>query len=104
MSLNDFLEEIRGFDPVRKKRWVVGLSAAVMVIIVMLWALSFGTVLHGSAALAPLERERAQGVSPWETIKSGTAFIYANFRDTITSLFRTFSSSRTYLINPQSEQ
>ena len=89
-------------DERRKTRWLVGLSAALMIVVVFLWLSYFNTLITPAhqAAIVAGEAGGATSISFWDTMKTGTAVIADHLWDAVRRLGEILNTPRSYIIKP----
>jgi hypothetical protein len=93
----DILEKLQSADESAKKRWLVVLSAIAMLIIVVVWAKYFALITQPAGNIG---RENAEGISFWETMKTGVSVLWGKLLGALQGLGRIFGASRNYIIEP----
>ena len=99
----DFFSYLRNLPPTRKERWVWGLSAiGIFLVLLVGWA-SFGSIFPregGASALG--DPQGVHGDVPvFEAIRGGFASILEVAENAFHSLTSLFSASHTYTVTPK---
>jgi len=94
----EFLDRIRRADDQTKKRWLVFLTAVIMLGVISVWLKHFNSlVLQPSTREAPV----AEKFSFADTMKAGTRTLWSKLTATIEGFGRTLNSPRSYIIKPE---
>lgn len=101
MTPKGMLEKLRSFERERKKKWVIGLSALVAGLVVAVWLAFFNVFLSEGTRVSPGEKPAGGGLSFWETMRSGAAFLYGGFRDMAEKVRDAFIRPEVYRDTPQ---
>lgn len=75
-GLKKFIKELQRSDEERKKRWLIGLSATTMILIVSLWISYASLTIKSLSEPNPSAKNREQAF--WPVFKKGAAIIYSN--------------------------
>ncbi len=94
----NFLERIRVSDDQTKKRWLIGVSAAIMVLVIWIWLGYFNSlfVRPGSAQAEP-----AGTFSFWDSVKGGSGAAWSSLTASIKNVGGIFTSPKEYIVQPQ---
>ena len=96
--MKQFLQNIQNAPEHVKTRWLVGLSAATMVVVIFLWLSYFNTLIEP----APTQQATAkpQEESFWETMKHGATVLGSSFGKGLRGLGAILEAPRSHIINP----
>ncbi len=88
------LKSIQNSDEANKKRWLIGASAASMIIVVGLWLIYLKfTVESGSPSV-----EAKESVGFWQILKNGLVIIFQSIKENITNFISELSKGKTITI------
>ena len=94
------MEKLQSSDEGTKKRWLIGLTAIVMVGVVYVWLAYFNNLVVGFQAPGAETSEQAAGFSFLETLKRGAAVIYGVFSEKLQVFAKILEKPREYIIQP----
>ncbi|HEY4525630.1 MAG TPA: hypothetical protein VJL32_00845 [Candidatus Paceibacterota bacterium] len=94
----NFLERIRTSDDQTKKRWLVGVSAVIMLVIVWVWLGYFNSLFMSPDASASPEQG---GFSFWTSLKSGGSAAWDSMTASVKSFGKFFGGPKEYIIKPE---
>ena len=100
MDQKNWLQRLQESDDRTKKRWLVGLSAASMIIVVAVWLSYFATLVAVPGGGVTTESKAPQGVSFFDTMKTGSGVIFDYARNGLRRLSDTLKAPRSYIIKP----
>ena len=98
--MGNFLEKLQSSDERIKRRWLVGLTAIVMVGVVYVWLAYFNNLVAGLNAPGTETGEQVAGFSFLETLKRGTAVIYDVFSEKLHVFAKILEKPKEYIIQP----
>jgi hypothetical protein len=93
--MNQFIQKLQSSEEHVKLRWLIGISAITMIIVVFVWLSYFNTLVQSSTST---DLSDTQGVGFWQTFKGGLAFIGQSFGDEVKTLFGKIKSPSTYQV------
>ncbi len=93
-----FLENLQNSDAGRKRRWLVGLSAVSMVVVIIIWLTYFDALVKPDLSA---ETGEEQSFSFFSTLKNGAAKFAAGIEAQLGGLTQVFKKSKNYRIVPQ---
>jgi hypothetical protein len=105
----DFLERLRAASEPTKRRWIVVITAVVMVAVIYVWLAYFNNLLTaGFSQPAATEQPALPGngggtsgsTSFSQTLKNAVANIYGIFGDMFHALGNILNAPREYIIKP----
>ncbi|MBI2033619.1 MAG: hypothetical protein HYT13_00765 [Candidatus Liptonbacteria bacterium] len=98
--MGNFLEKLQSSDERIKRRWLIGLTAIVVVGVVYVWLAYFNNLLAGFNA-PPQEISQPKGsFSFLATLKRGAAVIYDVFSEKLQVFGKILEKPREYIIQP----
>lgn len=83
-KLKNKLQKIQESDEQTKKRWLIGLSAATMIVIIFLWLALFNFLFEKSGEIDAIKQESA--VNFFGTFKNGLKSIGGSVKEGIKNL------------------
>ena len=98
--MSNFLEKLQASEERIKKRWLIGLTAIVMVGVVYVWLAYFNNLVAGFEAPPAEINQPKGGFSFLETLKRGAAVIYDVFSDKLQAFANILEKPREYIIQP----
>lgn len=69
--IRKFIEKLQNADEARKKRWLIGLSAAAMILIVGLWVIYLNFVLDKIGEPKQEAPSAPSGAGFWQVMRTG---------------------------------
>lgn len=76
-----FLRELQRSDRQRKKRWLVGLTAVTMALVLLLWSVYINATGLPALAQKPAASPAAEGRSTWEVFRKGLSEIFTDAKE-----------------------
>lgn len=67
--IRDFVEKLQNSDDAVKKRWLIGLSAATIILVIGLWVVYLNFTID---KIGESEQEAPSGTSFWQVLKTGS--------------------------------
>ena len=98
--MSNFLEKLQSSDERIKRRWLIGLTAIVMVGVVYVWLAYFNNLVAGFQAPPPEISQPEAGFSFLDTLKKGAAVIYDVFSEKLQVFAKILEKPREYIIQP----
>lgn len=99
--MNTFLERIRNSDDRTKKKWTYGITAVIMLVVVILWFAYVNSIFSSGGSSGVAYRDSAgSGASFVYTMKNGLAVVYDTAESAVRGLWNAVTGSRTYVITP----
>lgn len=98
--MSNFLEKLQSSDERTKRRWLVGLTAVVMVGVIYVWLAYFNNLVAGFEEPSPELNQREEGFTFLETLKKGAAVIYDAFSQRLQGLGAILEKPKEYIIQP----
>lgn len=82
-KIRSFLHELQRSDRVRKKRWLFGLTATAMILVIILWAVYINNVglpalESSSASKQQIKKTEENNLSTWEIFQRGLKEIFSD--------------------------
>lgn len=99
---SDFFEKVRSSDEATKKRWVIGSSAVVMGVVVLLWIVYFNAFVTGFAPSPAPENNNKEGggFSFLTALRSGAALVGDTVIGGAKTIWHLVAKPQTYVITP----
>ena len=98
----NFLERLQSADEDVKKKWMIGVTAVVMVAVVYLWMGYFNGIVGGASQPASITpNSGAGGFTFWGTMQHGAALIYNAFTDKLHALGNILQTTSDITVKPQ---
>ena len=94
------MEKLQSSDEGTKRRWLVGITAVVMVGVVYVWLAYFNNLVVGLNAPPQEISQLKTGFSFLETLKKGAAVIYDVFSEKLQVFAKILEKPREYIIQP----
>ena len=102
--MSNFLEKLQSAPESTKRRWMVVITAVIMVAVIYVWLAYFNSLIAGGfSRTVSLEQQNppvAGGVSFWQTLKNGMANLYEIFTGKLHALGNVLNAPREYIIKP----
>lgn len=92
----NFLERLQSADEATKRRWTIGITAVVMLVVIYVWLAYFNNLVVGFS-----ESQPGGGTDFLSALKGGTSFFSSEMANTLHALGNILSSPRDYIINPK---
>ena len=93
----NFLTKLQTAEDKVKRRWLIGLTAVAMIIIIFLWVVYFNVlVFHSVEPESQVQAQASDSSGFWSSMYHGTASVANKFFN----FFSKFGSEATYTINP----
>ncbi len=101
-SKKNFFERLQSADERTKKRWLIAVTAIVMVAVVYIWLGYFNGIVSGGARseIVPPSESVDGSLAFWQTMKNGTAFIYNILSDKLHFLGQILQTPRDFIVKP----
>ena len=101
MEQKNWLQRLQESDQRTKTRWLVGLSAVSMAIVVVVWVHYFNALIAPTDQAAVVAGSGgAAGVSFFDTMQAGSAVILDHIWSGLHSLSNILKAPRSYIIKP----
>lgn len=103
-ELKIFLLKLRSSDERRKKRWLIGSTVVIMVIVIYVWLAYFNYLFADLKIAGPAPEvtpaSEQSNSSFWQTMKNGVAVIYRDVIGKINEWKQTIATPKDYIIKP----
>lgn len=97
--MRDFLKKLQTSDERTKRRWLIGSSAVMVLVVVILW-LRYFSVLVQPAGVPSDPENTMQGFTFWQTFAAGFRVILHGAAETIKNWFGGLDAGKNYIIKP----
>ncbi len=94
----DFIKKLQSADQSVKRRWLIGASALMLVLVIFFWLKYFNTLVQSPAAVSNNPAE--QGFGFWPAIKIGARVFYDGLTNTLGRWLKLLNSPKNYIIQP----
>ncbi len=94
----NFLERIRISDDQTKKRWLIGVSAAIMFLVIWVWLGYFNSLFVRPETT---QSEPTNTFSFWDSVKGGSSAAWSSLTASMKNIGGMFVSPKEYIIQPQ---
>lgn len=100
--MKSFLEKLQSADEDIKRRWMIGATIVIMVIVVYIWMAYFNTLISGfSPSQVSVSDQTAAGSHGfWFTMKNGMSTIYNMFMSAAGGFGKILNAPREYIVKP----
>ena len=88
-NIKNFLVKLQNSSEQTKKRWLIGLSAASMILIIIFWLTFLSSTINQVAAPQP---EEILGIGFWQVFKTGLTTIGGSMKENAGDLFSKLST------------
>ncbi len=95
-----FLEKLQSSDERVKTRWVLGLSAATMALVLVVWLNYFNGIVGQNPTISAVATNTENDFSFGRSLHDGTAFIYNAIIGKIGAIGNTITKPRDYTVKP----
>lgn len=97
--LNRSFRTLQNAPETTKKRWLVGSSLVATMLVGWIWLAYFNTLIAPPAPPLP-QPSAADDFSFWQSVRSGTAFLFENVSDEMKRFFEFLQAPKNYEIAP----
>lgn len=101
--MDRFLEKLRAADENTKMRWIIIITAVIMVIVVYIWLAYFNNLFATASAPVATEsnnQEKSAGQNPLTFLQQRAGALYSIFIDKIQVLGNILKTPREYIVKP----
>lgn len=84
----------------RKRRWLMGGSLVAAMLVVWIWLAYFNTLIAPPYAPPPPQPSTADDFSLWQSVRSGTAFLFDNVSREMSRALELLRAPKNYEIVP----
>ncbi len=88
-NVKNFLVKLQNSSEQTKKRWLIGLSAASMILIIIFWLSFLNSAIDRVATPQP---EEISGIGFWQVFKTGLTTIGGSMKENAGNLFSKLST------------